>query len=471
MNTLNFPFLKPLNGKLDLFLRFFALIYFIAILSILSQYDALFSFNGISSFIKHLSTIKTYLGEFYFIKHPSMFYFFKSDIAIKSTLGLGLAASFICILGYLHVVFYAFLWFLYVSIVNAGSIFLSFQWDILLCEVGFLVLFLFPIKSTHLRSIQTITIWALRFVLFKLMMASALVKLMSGDITWHNLTALNYHYFTQPIPHFLAWFVHQLPTSFHKLSTILMFIIEGIVPFLIFLGNRARIMAGLLFIFLMLCIAFTGNYGFFNSLVICLCLTLFIKTNTKLSLNKYTLIGIIPIACIALSVIIESARFSPVKLPYQTVSTVTNTLRPWFLINQYGLFARMTTTRNEIVIKGSADGKNWKQYEFKYKPSNTKIAPQWVQPHMPRLDWQLWFAALGTINQNQWLIKLMDKLANNDTDMNKIIFNNPFVQTKPNYIKADLYRYEFSTYKHWQKTGEWWIKQYRGSYSPTFIRK
>ena len=77
-------------------------------------------------------------------------------------------------------------------------------------------------------------------------------------------------------------------------------------------------------------------------------------------------------------------------------------------------------------MEGSNDGKTWLHYEFKYKPGDVARRPGWVQPHQPRLDWQMWFAALGDYRSDPWTVRLMVKLLQGSPDVLRLFAKNPF---------------------------------------------
>lgn len=135
--------------------------------------------------------------------------------------------------------------------------------------------------------------------------------------------------------------------------------------------------------------------------------------------------------------------------------------------SSYGLFAVMTKDRPELILQGSDDTENWVEYEFKYKPSSVKKMPPIVAPYQPRLDWQMWFAALGTFNQNLWLQNLMARIFLNSEDVLRLLKNNPFPHV-PKYLRLVKYKYKFSSTKDLFEKGDWWQREYVGLYSPVF---
>jgi hypothetical protein len=353
-------------------------------------------------------------------------------------------------------------------------------------------------------------LWLGRWLLFRLMFASGCVKLLSGDPTWHDLTALQFHYETQPLPTWIAWHMHQLPAWFHRGSCLVMFLIELGVPFLIFLPRRPRMAAAWLMAGFMILIALTGNYGFFNVLTIALCVLLFDDAGLRALIpsrcRNFMWARFLPGLAVGRegSAVENSCPALPRKRPgilewsrrlmvtglvlvigIVSLAQLTGMFRPrtnwpapvawlhrqtypWHSINQYGLFADMTTNRLEIVLEGSADGITWLPYEFPHKPGAPDRAPDFVAPHQPRADWQMWFAALGNYRNNPWLVSLCVRLLEGKPEVTDLLLVNPFREAPPRMIRASLYRYRFTTRDERKQTGQWWAREARGLYLPAF---
>ena len=132
------------------------------------------------------------------------------------------------------------------------------------------------------------------------------------------------------------------------------------------------------------------------------------------------------------------------------------------IVNGYGLFAVMTPERNEIILEGSPDGRTWMPYAFRWKPDHPGARPAFVQPHMPRLDWQMWFAALGTPRQNPWMGGLCIRLLEAEPSVLRLLAADPFHGTRPRSVRAMLYRYRFTGFR-----GDgWWSREPAGEYIP-----
>src|SRR5262249_2834865 len=168
------------------------------------------------------------------------------------------------------------LWALYLSLVSVGDVFLQYQWDNLLLETAFFSIFLASPWLWPNRPVRSspVALWLLRWLLFRLMFLSGAVKLASGDAAWRNLSALRFHYWTQPLPTWTSYYANLLPDSVQVASAVAMFVIELVVPLLIFGPRLARLFGGGTIAFFQVVIAATGNYGFFNLLALLLCLLL-----------------------------------------------------------------------------------------------------------------------------------------------------------------------------------------------------
>ncbi len=479
------------------FLSCLGVIYLIAFVSLWMQITGLIGSHGIvpveqtMGAVKHeVSSARLGLSRYYRV--PTLCWFSTSNSFLNLQCAAGTALAMLLIAGIAPAPCLFLLWLIYLSLCTVGDPFMSFQWDALLLETGFLAIFfaplnLWPRHPARERPPSRIVLWLLRWLLFKLMFRSGCVKLTSGDPTWRDLTALNYHFETQPLPTWIGWYVHHFPAWVHKSDTILMFVIEIGVPFLIFLPRRPRQLACLAIVALQFFILLTGNYCFFNLLTMVLCLTLLDDATLQKCLpakwcrcsdavfpGRHTAFRYLHgalIAALAASVLITSTvQFSgmfhpPIWLPWRVLAA-DQRLAPLRSFNGYGLFQVMTTSRPEIVVEGSDDGVNWKAYEFKYKPGDLTRRPGFVEPHQPRLDWQMWFAALGNYQQNPWFLNFCARLLQGSPQVLALMEKNPFPNAPPKYIRAVVYDYHFTGNATRRKTGEWWRRELWGNYAP-----
>jgi hypothetical protein len=497
------------------FLRLLGLVYLIAFVSLGVQVTGLIGEHGILPAGGFLRAVRENLGNQGYWKVPTLCWFDASDAALRVQCAGGAALALLLIVGVAPRPVLLVLWILYLSLVKAGQTFLSFQWDILLLETGFLAVLFAPRRWWPRRGAESppsrIAQFLLRWLLFRLMLLSGLVKLWSEDGTWTTLTALDFHYFTQPLPSWTSWYAHHLPSWFQRLSLIAMFIIELAVPFFIFAPRRLRAWAGATLVAFMLLIAATGNYNFFNLLTIALCSLLWDDRHYQrfLPVRPWTeararsarpwrrvrvAIGLTGAAgLVAWSLVMADQRLvrcpgwkrisEPARswvarsFPQATARFkasaygIEDWIGPFDLVNAYGLFQSMTTARPEIVIEGSNDGRAWHAYEFHWKPGELSGRPRFVQPHQPRLDWQMWFAALHGFQRSRWVGSLLQRLLEGSPDVLRLMAKNPFPDGPPRFIRAIVYQYRFTDWETAQATGQWWTRDGGTPYSPVFSRK
>ncbi len=441
-----------------LFLRLLAAIYFIAFGSLALQITGLVGELGILPVGGYLAAIhETYGSDSYWMA-PGIFWIAHSDAFLMAVCWAGVVISLVLLAGYLERASLVVLYILYLSLCTIGQDFLSFQWDMLLLEAGFLAIFLGSSKGM---------IFLFRWLLFRLTFLSGAVKLLSHDRTWRNLDALNFHYWTQPLPTPIAWYMQQLPSGFQRFSTAAVLLIELPIPFLIFMPRRWRFFSGGCILFLQTLIFVTGNYTFFNLLTMALCLFLFddaalakLRLRVRTVRTRPALVALVAVVILTISGLELGSTF------FERDSAIVRVAAPFGIANTYGLFAVMTTTRPEIIVQGSNDGDTWLDYEFKFKPGDLKQAPKWVAPYQPRLDWQMWFAALSNYRSNPWFSNFMLRMLQGSPDVLRLLAKNPFPNTPPKYIRAHVFDYSFTDFATRRATQEWWKREPRGSYFP-----
>jgi lipase maturation factor 1 len=451
-----------------IFSRVLALIYLIAFWSFAVQAQGLIGSQGILPLNRYLAAVHTAYGASAWRMVPTLFWFNAGDTAIRWLPIAGIVIALVALNGFVQRFCFAALFILYLSICAAGQDFLSFQWDYLLLEIGFLAVFLGGSR---------VVIWLFRLLLFRLMFFSGVVKLTSADPTWRNLTALGFHYHTQPLPVPLAWYMDQLPMWFQRGSTAVVLGAELAAPFLILLPRRPRMFGAACLIGLQVMILLTGNYAFFNWLALGLCLLLFddqflrrfwrrvtVKPRVRPKLSWKIVVGALTVFIVLLN-IGQFVRISGTDPP-ALLDDLLHLTEPFGIVNSYGLFAMMTTTRPEIVIQGSNDAVNWVDYSFRYKPGDLRRGLPLVAPYQPRLDWQMWFAALGNYRSNEWFQNLMVRLLQGSPPVTRLFDRTPFGGTPPRYVRALLFEYRFTTIAERRASGDIWHRDLRGLYFP-----
>jgi predicted DCC family thiol-disulfide oxidoreductase YuxK len=498
-------------------LRGLGVIYLIAFLSLSPQVMGLIGSNGIlpaslTMFGVRQESALAHLGWQRYDILPTLCWFSASDTFLKLQCVAGAILALLLILGIAPALCLFLLWLIYLSLSTVCREFLSFQWDVLLLEAGLLALFFAPLGWLPRLGRSTppsrLMLWLLRWLVFRLMLGSGLVKWLGGDPAWRNLTALKFHYETQPLPTWIGWYAHQLPLSVQRFSTGLVLGIELLLPFLIFAPRRLRQISCAGFIFLQLLILLTGNYCFFNLLAILLCLVLVddavlvrflpkrcrqrvpailigqqepttvslqseavgndTPMKSKRNFKRWPIQVTFPLTILAalIPLVQSTARLRlhvPWPPPLITLFTWVSPLRSF---NTYGLFEVMTTNRLEIIVQGSNDGVHWSDYEFKYKPGAVNRRPGFVEPHQPRLDWQMWFAAFGDYRQNPWFVEFCVRLLTGSPQVLGLLEHNPFPQGPPRQIRALLYEYHFTDLATRRRTGAWWRRELKGQYLP-----
>ena len=485
-------------GVRFLFLRGLALIYLIAFVSLAVQIQGLAGSQGIVPAQLLINQAKTefakqHIGLERFHLLPTLAWWSASDRALNWQCGLGVACSLALLFGIAPAPMLFLLWALYLSLCSIGAPFLDFQWDNLLLETGFLAIFFAPLQMFERPSRQApppaLILWLLRWLMFRLMFESGCVKLLSGDLSWWNLTALRVHYETQPLPTWIGWYAHQLPARAQAVSQFLLLAVELVVPAFIFCGRRFRLIAAALLAVLQVVILLTGNYTFFNWLTLLLCVPLLddnvlkILRRTETADREPALAAIRaraarwpwPITfCLTVAIVMVTlVQLLGVMRDYEKWPRSTLALYEWLepfrSFNNYGLFAVMTQTRPEIIVEGSDDGATWLDYDFKYKPGDLKRRPAFVAPYQPRLDWQMWFAALGSPRNNPWFIRFELRLLQNSHPVLALLQRNPFPNAPPKFVRAMLYEYDFTTRAERRATGAWWKRKFLGPVHPTVV--
>src|SRR5579863_860429 len=455
-----------------LFLRLFGLITLFAFVSFAVQAQGLIGSRGILPLSELVGALGSRLGLERFVLVPMVFWLNDSDLAIQAVCWVGAVASLMLALNLLPRVALVLVYALYLSLLYAGQTFMTYQWDTFLLETTIVALIMSFAPTTGM--------WLARWLLFRFMFMSGVVKLISGDPNWRNLSALSYHFLTQPLPTPLAWYAAQLPALVLKAVTGSALFIELVLPFLIFCPRRLRFVAAAGILLLQISISLTGNYNWFNLQTLLLCLILFDDAALGRTLPP-RLLGVAQArsrsreprraATIAVNVIAALMVFVSLAQmderfggsPPTLAAAIGRLIEPLQIVNPYGLFAVMTTTRDEIIVEGSDDGVQWREYEFRFKLGDVTRRPPWNMPHQPRLDWQMWFAALDDAGRVPWFSRFLERLLENEPSVTALLEKNPFPVKPPTYVRAELYQY---TYAARGAAGRWWDRRLVGLYFP-----
>jgi len=463
-----------------LFLRLLGAVYLVAFVSLAVQVPGLLGEHGILPAGAFLERVHAQYGGAAYRLFPTLCWVGAGDGMLRLLAWGGAALALLLIAGIAPVPVLLLLWIGYLSLSVAGQTFLWFQWDGLLLETGLLAVLYAPAQLAPSlvrdRTPSTWMRWLLWWLLFRLMFLSGVTKLLSGDTAWRHLTALDYHFWTQPLPTWPAWYAHWTPVWVHRAMTLAILAIELLVPWLIFVPERwrrARYVGCALLVLGQLAIALTGNYGFFNLLAIVLCVPLLddgvlervlplrlAATEPQPRWQRYAIRGVAP--ALALLSLLAFAREIVQTLPTsrgELDNPLLRAVEPLRSVNGYGLFRVMTTERFEILVEGSRDGVQWTEYGFRWKPGDVHRRPAFVAPHMPRLDWQLWFAALNPEGARDWLPSLLRHVLTGTPEVLALLGDDPFPDAPPRYVRLAYFRYRFSTPPERAASGAWWRRE------------
>jgi len=446
-------------------LRLLGLVYAVAFLVAINQVVPLIGENGllpIGTYLKDVSYTYGSAGAG-FVRLPTVFWFGHSDTALLTVGWIGFVLSLVVLAGYANAPLLTVLWFLYMSIVHAGQDWYGYGWEIQLTETGFLAIFLCPLLDMRpfpKRPPPLPVIILFRWLIFRIMLGAGLIKY-RGDKIWRDGTALYYYFQTQPIPGPLTRWFHFLPHPLLKIGVWFNWLAELAAPWFVFWPRVGRHIAGTVIVLLQVVLIISGNLSFLNWLTIIPALACFddgfwarllphrlvckaatAAENAEESKPMLTTSWIVAGLIALLSI-------QPVLNMLSPGQVMNSSFDPLDLVNTYGAFGSVGQERYNVVFEGTTGdttgGKAiWKPYVYKYLPTLPDKSPPQIAPYQPHLDWQMWFAAMGTPEQYPWTYNLIYKLLHNDPDAISLFAANPFPDHPPRYIRAVLYRYTFA---------------------------
>jgi hypothetical protein len=444
-------------------------IYAVAFLILVRQGLPLVGHDGILPAARFVARVTQQLGSRSagFWQLPSVFWWVDSDAWLSGLAWLGLVGAFLVAGGLGSAPLLGLLWALYLSFVHVGQIFYGYGWDSLLCEAGFLAIFLAPAGrpgELAARAPPPLLVLVLyRWLLFRLMFGAGLIKL-RGDACWSDLTCLAYHYETQPNPGPLSPLFHAAPLLVTQLEVLFNHFVELVVPFGLFGPRRVRIAAAALVIVFQTTLILSGNLSFLNWLTIVIAFAGFddqlllrllpaalrARLTERLSLVREAQASRARrITGYALGLVVGALSLNPIVNLLSSRQAMNASFEPFDLVNTYGAFGSVSRERYEVVIEGSdapvLDAQTpFKAYELPCKPGRIERRPCWVTPYHYRLDWQLWFVPLAPDRQWPWFLSLSHKLLTGDHSVLGLFAENPFPDQPPHFLRASFYRYRFA---------------------------
>jgi hypothetical protein len=399
-------------------------------------------------------------------------------VALVAWTGAGLAAAAVTGLSeagpaWVSLAVWLAMWALYLSIVNVGQVFYGFGWETLLLEAGFLAVLLGPAGTAP----PTLLLWLYRWLLFRVEFGAGLIKL-RGDRCWRDLTCLDYHHETQPLPGPLSWFFHHLPQPLHRAEVLANHATQLVVPFGLFAPQPVAGIAALVIIVTQAWLLASGNFSWLNLITIVL---------ATAALDGAFLDAVLPVgppatlavpagwaqaAVVALAVLVAILSVRPARNLLGRRQLMNASFDPLRLVNTYGAFGAITRVRREVVLEGTDDpapgpATTWQEYQCKAKPGDPRRRPRQVAPYHLRLDWLLWFAAMSPPEAHPWVARLVTRLLEHDPATRRLLGRpDPFPDHPPALVRARLYRYRFTTPAERRRTGAWWSRDLVGEYLP-----
>ena len=444
-----------------LWLRALGLIFFSAFYSLLFQIHGLIGPNGILPAREFLPALRQFTGWKAFWLAPTLLWISTSDAMLDVIVWVGIAASVAIVANVFPRIAIAVAGICFLSFIGAAQDFASYQSDGMLLEAALLSLFLGSKKEPPTRA----AVFMLQWEWFRIYFESGVVKILSGEQQWRDLTAMDKYYENGPLPTWIGWHVQQWPHSFHAFTAALTLVVELLVVWLLFFPKKSKLIAFCITTPLQIGIILTANYAFLNYLVLALGVWLLESVAAPASDaggrsgRRYTQAFVLPVLFITTVASFMAPNFPTVRL-----------LEPFRVANSYGLFAVMTRARYEIEFQGTRDGTHWVAYPFRYKPQDPMKPPGIYAPYQPRFEWNLWFASLGTWESNRWVLNTEARLLENEPSVLKLFAGNPFAAAPPTTVRAVQWQYWFTTREEHRRTGAWWRRELIGDYAPAVTR-
>jgi Lipase maturation factor len=453
------------------FERALGVIYVVAFLTAVNQFRPLLGEHG-------LLPVPRFVRRVRFGDAPSLFQLRYSDrlLLASAWLGVLLGASLVAGLPqsgplWVPMLVWLTLWALYVSILNVGQTFYSFGWESLLCEVGALAVFLGNARTAP----PILLVFLMRWLVFRLEFGAGLIKL-RGDPCWRDLTCLYYHHETQPMPNPLSWFFHHLPPRAHRVEVLANHVAQVAVPFALFTPQPVAGVAGLVIIATQAWLILSGNFSWLNFITVAIAVFALSGSwlEPRLGFHHPALhatpdwyAGLV----VALTALVAVLSYWPVRNLLSRRQLMNFSFNRLHFVGTYGAFGHVTKERFEIVLEATDDPvitptTTWTEYEFKGKPGDPRRLPPQVAPYHLRLDWLMWFAAMGPPTRQSWLLPLVARLLEHDRPTLKLLRRDPFPDRAPTYVRAQLYRYRFTTRAERRDSGAWWHRTRVGEYLP-----
>ena len=440
-------------------------VYLIAFICAARQFRALLGEHG-------MLPIPRYLAAVSFRQAPSIFHWHYSDRFFATVAWCGAALSLALVVGagdlvplWAAMFGWLLLWMLYLSIVNVGQRWYAFGWESLLLEAGFLAMFL----GNDTIAPPVLVIWLARWLVLRTEFGAGLIKL-RGDRCWRDLTCLYYHHETQPMPGPLSWFFHHLPRPLHRVEVAVNHVTQLVVPFGLFAPQPVATVAGGIVVITQLWLVISGNYAWLNWLTMVLAFSAIAGPVPAPAMQPAAPPWFMALV-IAFGVLVVVLSYWPARNLISPGQRMNASFNPLHLVNTYDAFGSIGRIRREVVIEGTdepeiTDQTVWQEYEFKGKPGAIGRLPRQWAPYHLRLDWMMWFAAISPTYGRQWFAGLLERLLRGDAETLKLLRHDPFPESPPRYVRAQTYRYRYTTPRELWQDRVWWHRTPEGQYFP-----
>ncbi|MBK5248916.1 MAG: lipase maturation factor family protein [Actinomycetales bacterium] len=445
--------------------RGIAAVYVLAFVAVLRQFRPLLGENGLLPVPRFVARVPARLS-------PSLFHWRYSDRLLLAVAWVGVALASSVVLGipqsgppWVPLLVFGAMWLLYLSVVNVGQVFYGFGWESLLLEAGFLAAFL---GSDEIAAPVTV-IWLFRWLLFRVEFGAGLIK-MRGDSCWRDLTCLYYHHETQPMPNPASWWFHHLPRPLHKVEVAANHVAQLVVPVLLFAPQPIATWAAAAVIVTQAWLVLSGNFAWLNWLTMLLAfaavddglLARLLPPTASSGAHAATPVWFIAVV-LAITALVVVLSYWPARNLLSSHQQMNASFNRWHLVGAYGAFGSITRRRDEVIVEGTLSqdplGNDWHEYEFRAKPGRVDRVPRQFAPYHLRLDWGMWFLALGSSAQHAWFTRFLERLLEADPATLRLLRRDPFAGERPRWVRARVFRYRYSTFTELRETGAWWVRR------------
>ncbi len=484
-----------------LVLRAVGLVFVIVFAGIIADAGALVGPDGLAPAAEFCATLRHVFPEAIerFLRAPSLFWLSDGAGMVAVLPWCGLAAAVALTLNLWPRLALFACWAVLLSFVAAWQVFSPTIIDQLMLEAALLLI---PFAPAGLRPglgssspPRPVAVFMARWLVFRLMLGSGLIKLLAGDPRWRTFTVMETLYETNPSPTILGYFDYHLPHAYHVFEILVTFTAELAAPLAaLWLGRRGRWFAFFAWIALQGGIQLTGNFGWLNTAAIALGLLLLDDRMLAAAAQRLRLPGWaarfatpgprpVPAATwrtrgvaaalwlhfiVAACAFVEIAAQSPAPAaPAFAHRPLDFLFRDFRSANAYIPFATFPAIRYELEFAGSNDdGATWRPYPFRHKPQAEDRMSGFLAPRFGRFDASLQLA----LQQNSPIIpRVAEQLLRRNPAVMRLFAADPFPDRPPGVVRMQVFRFAFTDWAAYRRTGRFWRKEYSGDLRPALV--